>query len=35
MERVGSFLIPLLLILLGAGLLVDAAFFFLTGKSLF
>ncbi len=35
MERIGSFLIPLLLILLGGALVVDAVFFFLSGKSLF
>jgi cytochrome c biogenesis protein CcdA len=35
MERIGSFLIPLLLILLGGALVVDAAFFFMSGKSLF
>jgi len=35
MERIGSFLIPLLLIILGGALLADAAFFFLTEKSLF
>jgi cytochrome c biogenesis protein CcdA len=35
MERIGSFLLPLLLILLGGALMVDAAFFFFSGKSLF